>query len=82
MNILVHFDQMHPGLGAIMDLKVCQATFVEGLALELIQQKINLETKTNTLRTLFQPFLRNLNNILGSASLFNRKRSLVNLEQK
>ena len=37
--------------------------------------------KTNTLRTLFEPFCRYLNNNLGSASVFNVKINSVCLEQ-
>ena len=38
--------------------------------------------KTNTLRTLFEPFCRYLNNNLGSASVFNVKISSTCLERK
>ena len=40
------------------------------------------ELKTNTLRTLSEPFWRYLNNNLGSANVINVKISSVCLEQK
>ena len=52
------------------------------VALALILQKMSGELKTNTLRTLFEPFCRYLNNNLGSASVLTMKTSLLCLERK
>ena len=52
------------------------------VALALLLHKINGEIEKNTLRTLFEPFCRYLNNNLGPADMFNVKISSVCLERK
>ena len=53
------------------------------VALAFILMKINREAKkTNTSRTLFQPFWRYLSNNLGLVSMFNVKISSNCLERK
>ena len=52
------------------------------VALALTLEKMNGEVEKNTLRNLFEPFCRYLNNNLGLESVFNGKISTVCLERK